>query len=34
MIYAYPKSVKENLSKVEIAEFKKLTNILKNEQGG
>ena len=29
MLYAYPKSVKENLSKAEIAEFKKLVDLLK-----
>lgn len=29
MIYAYPKSAKENLSKAEIAEFKKLVDYLK-----
>lgn len=29
MLYAYPKSAKENLSKSEIANFKKLTDILK-----
>ena len=30
MIYAYPKSAKENLSKAEVAEFKKLVDLLKN----
>lgn len=29
MIYAYPKSAKENLSKTEIAEFKKLADMLR-----
>lgn len=29
MIYAYPKSAKENLSKAEIADFKKLVDLLK-----
>ena len=29
MIYAYPKSAKENLTKAEIAEFKKLVQLLK-----
>lgn len=29
MIYAYPKSAKENLTKAEIAEFKKLADTLR-----
>lgn len=29
MLYAYPKSAKENLSKAEIANFKKLVDVLK-----
>ncbi|MCI9506050.1 MAG: type II toxin-antitoxin system RelE/ParE family toxin [Oscillospiraceae bacterium] len=29
MLYAYPKSVKENLSKAEIANFKKIVDFLK-----
>lgn len=29
MIYAYPKSTKENLSKSEVADFKKLVDLLK-----
>lgn len=29
MLYAYPKSAKENLSKDEIANFKKLVDVLK-----
>lgn len=29
MIYAYPKSAKDNLSKAEVAQFKKLVDILK-----
>lgn len=29
MLYAYPKSAKENLSKAEVAEFKKLVDLLK-----
>lgn len=29
MIYAYPKSAKEDLSKAEVAEFKKLVDYLK-----
>lgn len=29
MIYAYPKSAKEDLSKAEVAEFKKLADYLK-----
>ena len=29
MLFAYPKSAKENLSKAEIAEFKKLVDLLK-----
>ena len=31
MLYAYPKSAKENLSKAEIAEFKKIVNTLKRK---
>jgi len=31
MIYAYPKSAKENLSKAEIASFKKLVDLLKKD---
>lgn len=33
-IYAYPKSAKENLSKAEIADFKKLVEQLKRREGG
>lgn len=29
MIYAYPKSAKENLTKAEIADFKKLVDLLR-----
>ena len=29
MIYAYPKSAKENLSRAEVAQFKKLAGFLK-----
>lgn len=29
MIYAYPKSTKENLSRAEVADFKKLVDLLK-----
>ena len=32
MIYAYPKSTKENLSKAEIADFRKLTEELKYQE--
>ena len=31
MLYAYPKSAKENLSKAEIAELKKIVNTLKRK---
>lgn len=31
MLYAYPKSTKENLSKKEIHDFKKLMDLLKHE---